>query len=454
MKTLRLAAVLLVAGLTIGVAPTGAVADDEAPTLSGYTGIAGASGLQVDYVPEGALPLPSLVDLGAPDAVATISSGPSTFAQAAAFDPGDLLANPDALLTLFSSAYPSGTLPAYPLRVSANSGFGDPVVESNQAPGLTARAEAQPTASAARAYAPKVDGGAIANIGSMSAIATTATNGSSVTVKAQSKVGGISLLNLLKIDSIVSDVTATSDGSETKLTGGTKILGAELMGRAVTIDRNGIKLAKTTLPIPNLLGAGLNNALKTAGIRITYSGPQELHTANSGRLATSGLRIDFAFTSRSVKLLATLFDALPPIDSPLPAPLPGPEDLVAAVQANNVGGIEIGRASVSLATRTGGDPSDSSSFDDGDVLEDSTADFGDGFALPDLGSGSLGPVPSIGNGKPVATTATNGSPTQAGIGAFVLLVLLLQPFFGKALSQFSTAVLAPVGAEHCDSEEL
>lgn len=454
MKTLRLAAVLLFAGLTIGVAPTGAVADDEAPTLSGYTGTAGASGLQVEYVPEGALPLPSLVDIGAPDAVATISSGPSTFAQAAALDPGDLLANPDALLTLFSSAYPSGTLPPYPLRVSANSGFGEPVVESNQAPGLTARAEAQPTASAARAYAPKVDGGAIANIGSMSAIATTATNGSSVTVKAQSKVGGISLLNVLKIDSIVSDVSATSDGTDTKLTGGTKIVGAELMGRAVTIDRNGIKLAKNTLGLPNLLGSGLNTALKTAGIRITYAGPQEIDSKNTGRIATSGLRIDFAFTSRSVKLLANLFDSLPPIDSPLPAPAPGPEDLVAAIQANNVGAVEIGRAVVNLATRTGGDPTDSGSFDDTGVLGDSSSDFGDGLALPDLGTGSLTPLPSIGNQKPVATTTTDGSATQAGIGAFVLLVLLLQPFFGKALSQFSSAVLAPVGAEHCDTEEL
>ena len=453
MKLLRLAAVIGVAGFTLGVAPTNAVADD-APALSGFQGTAAASGIQVDYVPEGALPLPSLVDIGAPDAVATISSGPTTFAQASTIDPGDLLANPDALLTLFSSAYPSGTLPPYPFRIFANSGFGAPVAETNS-PGLTARAEAQPTASAARSNTPQVDAKPVAFVGSMAATATTATDGKSVTVKAQSKLSGLSILGMLTIDSMVTDVSATSDGGEPKLSGGTKILGAEFNGQPVTIDRNGIRFAKSVLPLPKALGGSLNNALKAAGISITFSGPQEFDTPRAGQLSSAGLRIDFRFTSRSVSLLAKLFDALPPIDNPLPAPLPGPEDIVAALQANNVGDIVIGRGVVSLQTRSGGDTVDSSDDDFTDVLG-SDADFGAGLGLGDLGlpgGGGLSPLPSIVTQKPVATS-TSGSATQAGVGAFLLLALLAQPFFAKALSQFSNAVLATTGAEHCDSEEL
>src|SRR3546814_10843763 len=99
--------------------------------LGGYQGRASASGMHLFYTPEGLLPVPSLIDIGAPNSLATIASGPSTFARASTADPGDLLANPDALLALVSSEYPQGLIPAYPYRASATSGFGAPIKESN-----------------------------------------------------------------------------------------------------------------------------------------------------------------------------------------------------------------------------------------------------------------------------------------------------------------------------------
>ena len=79
---------------------------------------------------------------GPPTRYATIASGPATYARASVLDPGDLLANPDALLALASSAYPGGVLPAYPYRVTVTSSSGPPTAEVSPAPGLDARVQA------------------------------------------------------------------------------------------------------------------------------------------------------------------------------------------------------------------------------------------------------------------------------------------------------------------------
>ena len=233
-------------------------------------------------------------------------------------DPGDLLANPDALLTLAISGYPSGTFPAYPYRISANSGFGEPSAESSPAPGL----DASVTAEASRFHRAGVRLHAaqavIASVGSMSAVATTKTDGSSVTVHAISRANGLVVGGLITIDSVVTDLTATSQGEKTKLTGSTKISGAKIAGRAVTIDSNGVRLDKNALPIPKSLGANLNTALKRAGIEITLAAPTPSSSPGTGRLAAGGLRIDFKFSSRSVPALAALFDLLPSIPQPDP----------------------------------------------------------------------------------------------------------------------------------------
>lgn len=93
----------LPAALLLAGAGGGSAVQAEIPPenpLAGYTGSAASSGLRVGYVPKGVLPIASPVDLGAPDTLATINSGPLTFARASVADPGDLLANPDALLAL------------------------------------------------------------------------------------------------------------------------------------------------------------------------------------------------------------------------------------------------------------------------------------------------------------------------------------------------------------------
>ena len=217
-------------------APVKAQAAPAAPMLGGFTGSAGSSALHVEYNPKGLLPTGSVLDVNAPDALATIASGPSTFARAGVADPGDLLANPDALFTQASPEYPQGSIPPWPFRITAGSGTGAPEAESSPAPGLHARVSAKGGSSTAEATAPGLDVPAVVSIGSLASYADTATDGSSVRVHARSEISSLNILGLIQIESIITDLTATSNGTETTVSGGTVVTGASFAGTPVEID--------------------------------------------------------------------------------------------------------------------------------------------------------------------------------------------------------------------------
>lgn len=191
--------------------------------LVGFQGTASTSGVHAFYNPEGLLPTAPPVDIGIPDALATISSGPATFARASVADPGDLLANPEALLTQASPDYPGGTVPEYPYRTTTPAAL---------APGVL-------------------------SLGTVASEATTRLDATTVSVWARSEVSDVSFLDILKIDSLVTDVTATSDGTEMTLSGGTTITGATVMDQPVIIDADGIRSDPDAKPSgPGGRGAG------------------------------------------------------------------------------------------------------------------------------------------------------------------------------------------------------
>jgi hypothetical protein len=444
---------LVVAATLLDVAPVRAQDDSTAAeeTLAGYQGSAAASGVHVFYNPEGILPIPPPVDLGAPDALATIASGPSTFARSSVADPGDLLASPDALLSLFSAAYPSGTLPPYPFRIAATSGVGQPSVDLNPAPGLSERVEVGDGTSSAKASIGAVEVPAIATFGGSTATATTRTDGQSVTVHAVTKVAGFDLLGLIKIEGITTDITATSKGGETELSGGTKLGGVTILGQAATIDENGIHPKKGATSILGALlqplTGSLNTILKTAGINITLAGPQKLEGSTSGQLASTGLKIDLEFSRKTQPALAQLLDAIPPIENPLPG-TPSIEDLLVAVQARHLASIELGRGVVSLAARSIG----------ADAAPDVTFPEDTGsFDIPPTSTGDFPLSPAVTATSPTAVEPAGASqrssvPAGAGVGALVLLAVLAVPFVGERLAWICSTVLGAGGAERCSME--
>jgi hypothetical protein len=447
----RRAAAGLVAGLATAVVvsvTTGVARAQEAdvPELAGFQGRAASSGLYAYYTPEGATPISPLLELGAPDALATIASGPATFARAAALDPGDILANPDAVFTLASPDYPQGTVPAYPYRVSATSGFGAPTAEASPAPGLGARVEATPEGSTARATMPRADGPAVATVGSMSSLATTRADDTKVEVHVRTVVSDVDLLGILKIDSVVTDLTATSEGVATKLAGGTKVTGATVMDEPVEIGADGIRGGNRSL----------NELLTAAGIHVTAAGPVEQQGGTSGQLASTGLRIELELSERTLPAIATLADLVPPVPELAPG-APTVEDVVAAARARHIVRLELARGVVTLSTGA------AEGVDDllADVpldppLTDALADVGP-LASGDLGTlGGIGAPLRPGGGAspaaPVATTRAPNVPLGAGVGALVLVAFLVQPILGARLAALAGTVLA-AGGPSCPLEE-
>lgn len=451
-------AALLFAAATFVDAGQPARAQDAAPasTLGGLQGRAAASGLHVNYNPQGLLPIPNLIDLGAPDALATIASGPTTFARASVLDPGDILANPDAVLALAAgSSYPGGIIPPYPYRVVANSGTGDPPAQSSPAPGLAARVNAEPEGSQARAAIGESDAPAIMRLGSAISEATTETDGSTVTVRARSQLGDLNLLGVLAIDAVVTEVTATSDGTQTTLEGGTRVVGASLAGQPVTIDADGVHLAGNGSGslLGGLLGplvGGANDLLGSLGVRVTVAGPVEQGEGTTGQLTAAGLRIDVELSQDRLPLLAQVLEALPPIENPAPG-LPSVEDLLAAARATHPVAIEVARGQVSLTARPGFTPDVDAPSEGGGLPSSVPPAF--------TGGGSLGLVPmapaaprSPSTGGPAAPAADTDIPAGAGIGGFVALAFFSLPFLGDRLAALAQGILGSGAAASCPRE--
>jgi hypothetical protein len=434
----------------------------RAAGLGGYKGSAQADGVHAFYNPQGVLPLPPFVDIGAPDALATITSGPSTFARAGVLDPGDLLANPDPLLVAASSDNKSGTIPSYPYRIIATSGYGAPYSESTPAPGLDARVFADTKGSTAEATTAQAVAPAIVTFGSMTSTATTTTDGSTVTVHARSYIGGINVLGILTIDSLVTDLTAKTTGGAPVFEGTTTLEGAKVLGQAVSIDEHGIEPAAgttaTTDPLRGILGGvttsvvtTANDLLKAAGISITMVSPVQSGDEKAGQLVAAGLRVDLELSRDTQPGVEQLLDALPSLPIAVPS---GPSfaDLVSLAQARHLSHVDFGQASLlltttTLATSTKAPTPAASSPSASSTAASSPASSGSGART----TASPAAAPLSPNTTPASAPADLSF--AAGLGALILLVLLALPFIGDRIATLAQRVLTADGASACSWEE-
>jgi hypothetical protein len=452
---------LVAASTLLGRGPAAA---QTAPSLGGYTGSAQADGLHSFYTPEGLLPIAPPIDAGVPDAYATIASGPATFARASAADPGDLLANPDALLAAGAPGWQPGTIPAYPFRAVASSATNHHD-ESSPAPGLDARATADETGSSATATMPATDAAAIATFGTLSSTATTATDGSTVTVHSRAEMSNLNVLGILKIGSVITDVTATSDGSSVQLSGGTVVSDSFLLGTPVEIDADGMRAAPgattTTSPLSGILGGllspvvgGVNDLLGTIGMHVTVAGPVQTGTEKAGQLRADGLRIELEISEQTFPALKTLLDSLPPTPTLIPG-APGIGDIIAVAEARHLVALEFGRGVVTLratqSTPFVAKPPVAPTTGSG-----SSSPSASGSSSPVAGSRpSTGSAPSLVDAAPAAPSTTPAAVSVAtGVGALALLALLLQPFAGSWLARGTATVLASAPGSSCPWEGL
>jgi len=273
------------------------------------------------------------------------------------------------------------------------------------------------------------------------------------------------MLGLVKIDSIVTDLTATATASGAPtFTGGTIITGASVAGQPVTIDADGIHQAadppSSTTPVNGIFGGlvggltgNLNDVLTKAGIHITMAGPVQQSGADGGQLGSDGLRIDVAFSDETVPGLTALLKGLPPLPNPIPG-APSPEDLVQLAKANNLVSIELARGVVTLATRS---PFKATVTPRAPTGAGSAANLGSASSPIAAGPARSNTAPAVtGSAGVIVPASTDGDPATpigAGVGALALLVLLAQPFVGDWLGRGSAALLRSEQATACPWEE-
>jgi hypothetical protein len=444
-SALRICLVLAAGSFLMQSGPAQAQYRSSTSTIGGFEGSAEASGLLVVYNPEGVLPIPPPVDLSSPDVLTTIASGPSTFARASMADPGDLLANPDALLSAGSEDYPSGAIPPYPYRISASSGTGAPTAKSTPAPGFEATAAADSAGSQAEATTPKASAPAILTIGSLRSHATTHTDGSTVTVEAGASLSNLDLLGVLTIKGVSTELAATSDGTTTKTSGGTVITGATVLGQPVTIDAEGIHPRDGAGGAESAIVEDANDALSALGLRVTVASPIEQESPTAGQLISAGLRIDVEVSDRTYPQLGDVLDLLPPLPPLIPG-APGGDDVLALVRARHLGTISIGQAQVSVAVRTLEDVPEPPVVNSVDppAVEPIEVDTPVEPVSPD-------PLPTE-----TTTPITTDRPDEAlrlgfaeGIGLLAVLGLLLQPLLADRISRGAASLLRANSTDSC-----
>src|SRR5438309_3623744 len=144
----------------------------------------------------------------------------------------------------------------------------------------------------------------IFSVGSITGTSSTSGKGAAAVTKARSVVHGFSLANgLVAIDSIVTDIKATSDGNSGKTEGTTRVSGATVGMQKVTIDENGVSVSgKPTGGVAQLLdqsGKSLNDSLKQAGISIRLLKHFETKDGGLAERTATGLVIELNYNGQT-----------------------------------------------------------------------------------------------------------------------------------------------------------
>ena len=253
---------LAVSPMVVHVAPAHADATPGSG-LGGFKVDSEASGLDMVYN-DG-----SEVNATIPDAESSFATGIG-HALAADFYPGPVGGNPGSTIQQFLGADlpPQVIQPLSTVQdtYKAEAYSGGPNDSSFPAGGPPQALS--DTAHADDATAKAV--GTLVNAGeNISASSITSVGVSSVTTTALSTVSDLSIAGVLHIGSVTSKATASSDGTTGKGSGLTVISGLTVAGQAISVDRSGITVGTTHLPLD--AASVVNTALKTLGITMSVS---------------------------------------------------------------------------------------------------------------------------------------------------------------------------------------
>lgn len=225
-----------------------------------------------------------------PYTVATLASGPRSFARASLVWPGDLLAG---LGTLMGQAgAPPGAVPNYPLFVEAASPDG--TARLDPAPGATMRADASERGSAARAGVGVADVPGVVRIGSITSTSATSLEAGRAAGESLTTMHDVVIADgAVRIGTLQTTARAASDGVKGVSAGSVVIAGLRVLGTEVELPSG--PQAAGELPGP------VADSLAAAGISVRILGSEEQPGGAGVTRMTGGVLVTLALPDNPVQ---------------------------------------------------------------------------------------------------------------------------------------------------------
>jgi hypothetical protein len=294
------------------------------------------------------------------------------------------VARPDAVTDAVKTASPALQ---YPIRAETHAGTA-PDASYAQIPGVTLTSHADGNDVHAIADVQSAQQPGSVTYGNMHADSSSTLNGNSVKALANSTLQNVNIgAGTVKIQSLISTATATTDGSTSSANGATLVKGLTVGGQPAYLDQSGLHIGSSNQPANAAASAAANQVLTNFGMKIYVSQPQ---TERDGGNIT--------YTAGSV-----VFQWIPPSNP-----------------SKNVFLLTLGGARVSVAAGAGFDAASQASGDTGAGGGAVSSDTGGGDTSVLGSTGSLsGDSTGLSGGGGLATsTGTAGRSGGGGAQAF------------------------------------
>jgi hypothetical protein len=275
------------AGLLVPATAQEAPPAGGAGAVGGYTLKASAAASRQIFKPENnIIPAENLLDLSIPYSVAELSQG-SGRAVGSTVWPGD---------TLATACRAEPSIPCYPFFAESFYPQGPADAKAPQEiAGTTMSAHSEEQESVGKGEVTPV-GASGEQIGSSTSMSTSSIKTGVAVAESVSRVSDIILgAGAIRIESVVSNAKATSDGNTADAVGTTKVQGFTIAGFPVAVTTEGVSVAGQ-FNVPNPLGPAIdpvNAALETLGAKISLSNPIVTKEGGKADVIAGGLIISF-----------------------------------------------------------------------------------------------------------------------------------------------------------------
>jgi hypothetical protein len=194
---------------------------------------------------------------------------------------------PDAVIGLFETAAPAAN---YPIRAESRTGTGTPD-SSFDAQGATLKAHADPALAQGTASMKGATGQAGFSFGNAETIATSRLSGTDGQATADSRISNIDVGGVIKIESVTSNATATTDGVASSSSGLTVVQGMTIAGQKAYVDEQGVHIGEQGQPANAIVSQIANQALTNGGFSFYVSQPQQEQSGATSSYTAGSLYI-------------------------------------------------------------------------------------------------------------------------------------------------------------------